>query len=84
MSEPEASPSGRRGGAEKASTWTRVVLPAVVERELRVALHRRDVRKARSRVARLGVIGVAIFMLFGALTGTASWLRPAFTFIKAI
>ena len=50
-----------------------VLLPPVVERELRVALHRRDARKARSRVARLGVLGVSLFLLFGALTGTKSW-----------
>ena len=50
-----------------------VLLSPVVERELRVALHRRDARKARSRVARLGVLGVSLFLLFGALTGTNSW-----------
>jgi ABC-type transport system involved in cytochrome c biogenesis permease component len=50
-----------------------VLLSPVVERELRVALHRRDARKARSRVARLGVLGVSLFLLFGALTGTKSW-----------
>ncbi|MCX6890163.1 MAG: hypothetical protein NTX51_01370, partial [Verrucomicrobia bacterium] len=50
-----------------------MLLSPVVERELRVALHRRDARKARSRVARLGVLGVSLFLLFGALTGTKSW-----------
>ena len=49
------------------------LLSPVVERELRVALHRRDARKARSRVARLGVLGVSLFLLFGALAGTKSW-----------
>ena len=49
------------------------LLSPVVERELRVALHRRDARKARSRVARLGVLGVSLFLLFGALTGTKAW-----------
>jgi hypothetical protein len=52
-----------------------LVLSPVVARELRVALHRWDIRKSRSNVARLGVLGVSIFMLFGALTGTGSWGR---------
>jgi hypothetical protein len=52
-----------------------VLLSPVVGRELRVALHRRDARKARSTVARYGVIAVSLFMLFGALTGTTGWGR---------
>ena len=48
-------------------------LTPVLERELRAALHQRDARKSRSRVARIGVIGVSLFVLFGALTGTAAW-----------
>lgn len=50
-------------------------LSPVVERELRVALHQRDSRNARFQVARVGVLVVSLFMLFGAWTGRASWGR---------
>lgn len=36
-----------------------------------MALRRRDAWKSRSNVARLGVLGVSLFLLFGALTGTS-------------
>lgn len=65
--------SNRR--ADAASGRSALLLPPVIERELRVALHRRNARKARSNVARIGVIGVAIFMLLGALMGSAEWGR---------
>src|SRR5258708_14268260 len=38
-----------------------------------VALHQRDARKTRSTVARFGVMGVSLFLLFGAVSGSASW-----------
>jgi ABC-type transport system involved in multi-copper enzyme maturation permease subunit len=50
-----------------------IVVPPVLVRELRAALHRRDAKKSRSRVARFGVIGVALFMLVGAASGTTRW-----------
>lgn len=40
-----------------------ILLPPVVERELRVALHRRDAWKSRSNVARLGVLGGVPFLV---------------------
>ena len=49
------------------------MLSPLVQRELQASLHRRDVRKSRSRVARLGVLGVSLFMLFGSGTGRTSW-----------
>jgi len=49
------------------------VFPPVLRRDLLVALHRRDARKSRSTVARFGVIGVSLFLLFGATVRTASW-----------
>ena len=72
MSEAAAN----RGGSqvrEGAGTEGLSLFSPVVERELRVALHRRDVRKSRARIARYGVIGVGLFMLFGTLTGAATW-----------
>jgi uncharacterized membrane protein len=50
-----------------------IVLPPVLVRELRAALHRRDAKKSRSRVARFGVIGVALFMLIASATGGLRW-----------
>jgi hypothetical protein len=76
VNEVLANPITKPSAAKKTATASRgVLLSPVVERELRVALHRRDARKARSTVARYGVIAVSLFMLFGALTGTAGWGR---------
>jgi ABC-type transport system involved in cytochrome c biogenesis permease component len=52
---------------------TLTILPPVLVRELRAASHRRDGKKSRTRVARFGVIGVALFMLIGAGTGARHW-----------
>jgi hypothetical protein len=64
-----ASPIRRRNRAKGALA----VVPPVLVRELRAALHRRDAKKSRSRVARFGVIGVALFMLVGAAMGAPRW-----------
>ena len=49
------------------------VLPPVLVRELRAALHRPGARKSRSQVARFGVIGVSLLMLVGPAMGMARW-----------
>ena len=62
---PDRTKQGGSGGS--------IVLPPLIERELRAALHQHDARKSRFNVARIGVLGVSLFLLFGALTGTRSW-----------
>ncbi len=73
VSEPITSPTRGRGGAAPLAAWLWLILPPVLQRELRVALHQGEAKKARSRVARYGVIGVSLFMLLGAAMGTANW-----------
>ena len=50
-----------------------ISLPPVLVRELRAALHRRNATKARSTVARYGVIGVSLLMLFGGAMDMPYW-----------
>jgi hypothetical protein len=63
-----------RKGARFPGGAVSLLLSPVVERELRVALHRRDARKSRLKVAGMGVAGVTIFMLLiGGLLGSRLW-----------
>jgi hypothetical protein len=50
-------------------------IPPVIERELRVALHRRSGTESRSRVAKVGVAIAVFFMLVSVLVPRASWLQ---------
>ncbi len=67
------SPSANRVEAKTATMS--LTLPPVVERELRVALHKRGATDLRLKVARYGVIAVSLFMLFGTIIGTGRWGR---------
>ena len=73
MSESSTNPISGQGPDNAAATGGRFVLPPVLVRELRAALHRRNATKSRSKVARLGVIGVSLFMLFAAAMGMPGW-----------
>ena len=53
----------------------------MVERELRVALHRQGATALRLKLARYGVIGVSLFMLFGAFVGANNWGRTLHFFL---
>jgi hypothetical protein len=72
MSESLANPIKVQGLGNEA-VGRSLFLPPVLVRELRAALHRRNATKSRFTVARYGVIGVAIFMLFGAAIGMPRW-----------
>ena len=77
-----ASPtSSQRGTTQQRVGTPSLVLPAVVERELHVALHRRGARELRLKVARYGVIAVSLFMLFGTWIGSGSWGRTVQFFL---
>src|SRR5580700_1537009 len=73
MNEPAPRPVVLKGSRTHAGGAVSLVLYPVVERELRVALHRGGSVKSRFKMAGLAVGWVALYLFVGWLTGTRHW-----------